>query len=68
MITETNESIYENYRNLENNQKLIEARCEQLDEKLLIKTQAKEASTGQNWHAELPKNFMDDPKKLENFV
>ena len=35
-------------------QNFIEKRCEQLDNKLLIKTKEQEIKTGENWHADLP--------------
>lgn len=35
---------------------------------MLIKTGARDPKAGEIYHAELPKNFMTDPRKLENFV
>lgn len=52
------------------NKAVVDSRCEELDQKLLVKMKDQVINADEDWHAELPKNFIQDPKRvqLQNFV
>ena len=49
-------------------QTFVVEKLAELDQKLLVKTKDRAVKSGENWHAELPPRFVDNPEKVQEFV